>query len=196
MKRLWMRMGVSIDLSDAEVNTLLAGKDQKESECIIKGAIREGRAFVDGESYVPEPVVEALCEQQGLPIPSVALEWDFAELSGINRGLDREPLSVDTPAGPLYIRPLTDPEYPGVDIYMLDADGHEINIAAIEHIPGGEACEGDDRIAGDVIPKERTFVKSLPDSQKNYLALTPGLMARVWNDRDRDDPISIAFINL
>lgn len=56
MATLWMRLGVTISLSDDEVDILRHHKtlsaNDKAKEIILK-ACKEGRVELDGESYVP-----------------------------------------------------------------------------------------------------------------------------------------------
>ena len=55
MKVLWVRMGVSLNLTDEEVEKLLGDNqvDMKEREKIITSAVNQGRFEVDGECYAP-----------------------------------------------------------------------------------------------------------------------------------------------
>lgn len=108
-------------------------------------------------------------------------------------------LLVSTPAGTLLARASIDPDYPGIDIVLIDEKGVETNLALVEYTPGGECCDGDNLILGDIIPDERTefnTVKLWSGQQRDFKVLTDGLVARVWNDGNRDDPVSIAYTNL
>lgn len=100
-------------------------------------------------------------------------------------------ISTNTPAGRIFARVLIDPEYPGIDIYMLDENGAEVNLALVEYIPGGESCDMNNRIPGDIIDPSRTEYNNIElwsGEQKACPVLTAGLMARVWEDGEREDP--------
>lgn len=107
-------------------------------------------------------------------------------------------ISIDTPAGKLRARLLTDPDNPGIDTYLLCDDGHEENLVVVEHSSGGECCEGEDHIPGSIIPEKRTVYQTVTlwsGNQHTRKVLTSGLLARVWDDSNREDPITIAFSN-
>lgn len=58
-------------------------------------------------------------------------------------------IRVETHAGTLLARPCTDPDYPGIDIVLVDKDGAETNLALVEHITGGESYTGENHVIGD-----------------------------------------------
>ena len=94
---------------------------------------------------------------------------------------------VDTPAGRLVAKAVADSDYPGLSISLEDKNGMSEVIAVVEHIPGGECASSD-------TPSER--VTQVTDSFGTRNVLTPGLMARVYNDGEQDEPVSMAYINL
>lgn len=60
MKNLWFRAGVTLQLNDDEVDTILkTGADDNGDmdivENVVKTALQEGRFAFDGNSYFPEP---------------------------------------------------------------------------------------------------------------------------------------------
>jgi hypothetical protein len=60
MKKLWVRLGVSLNLTEEEVGSLL-GDDcvvMKDREKIIRNIISENRFEIDGECYAPEASVK------------------------------------------------------------------------------------------------------------------------------------------
>lgn len=61
MKNLWVRVGMTIHLTDAEAERILGGDDGGAAalRTAVLTALAENRAFPDGESYVPECEVEA-----------------------------------------------------------------------------------------------------------------------------------------
>lgn len=65
MKNLWVRLGVSLSLTDDEVEKLI-GDDQvpiREREKILLKVIGEGRFSLDGETYVPQESVSDFNEE-------------------------------------------------------------------------------------------------------------------------------------
>lgn len=65
MKKLWARLGVTMSLTDDEVNALI-GDDQasvRDRERILTKVICDGRFALDGETYVPQEAVEDFNEE-------------------------------------------------------------------------------------------------------------------------------------
>ena len=65
MKKLWARLGVTMSLTDDEVNALI-GDDQasmRDREGILIKVIRDGRFALDGETYVPQEAVSDFNEE-------------------------------------------------------------------------------------------------------------------------------------
>ena len=59
MNELWMRVGMTFWLTDEEVEASRAPADGEASMgSIIRRAFDEGRFALDGETYIPEGVVE------------------------------------------------------------------------------------------------------------------------------------------
>lgn len=87
MKNLWFRAGVTLQLNDDEVDTILkTGADDNGDmdivENVVKTALQEGRFAFDGNSYFPEPVVESLIQAEGLPYAPSEPEFDMSRLGG------------------------------------------------------------------------------------------------------------------
>jgi len=57
LRKLWMRLGVSLHVTDAEADTLLSD-DSHHADDILRSVIRDGRFSVDGNSYIPRKSVE------------------------------------------------------------------------------------------------------------------------------------------
>ena len=72
-KNLWMRVGMSIKLTDSEVDLILSNGN--DSAKILKKAIEEGRYCLDGESYVPMECVEDFNKTYGTNYECVDHEW-------------------------------------------------------------------------------------------------------------------------
>ena len=59
MNELWMRVGMTFRFTDEEVEAILDPADGEASMgSIIRRAFDEGRFALDGETYIPEGVVE------------------------------------------------------------------------------------------------------------------------------------------
>ena len=105
-------------------------------------------------------------------------------------------LGVKTPLGSLVAREAPDDEYPGIDIYLNKRSGEQVPVARIEYVPGGGMCEPEQKDPRSVIPQERIQFAEIgywSGTQKAVPVFTPGLMARVYNDEARDEPITIAY---
>ena len=86
-ENLWFRAGVTLQLNDDEVDTILkTGADDNGDmdivENVVKTALQEGRFAFDGNSYFPEPVVESLIQAEGLPYAPSEPEFDMSRLGG------------------------------------------------------------------------------------------------------------------
>lgn len=87
MKNLWFRAGVTLQLNDDEVDTILkTGADENGDmdvvENIVKTALQEGRFAFNGNSYFPQPVVESFILGEGLPYVPSEPEFDMDRLGG------------------------------------------------------------------------------------------------------------------
>ena len=66
MKELWIRLGVTLSLTDEEADILLNGKTSiAECEKIVRDVIGECRFLVDGNSYVPENSIDDFNKKYG-----------------------------------------------------------------------------------------------------------------------------------
>lgn len=61
---LWMRLGISLDISAREAHLLINGDADIATET-LRNIIREGRFVPDGDSYIPEPVVSVYNKKFG-----------------------------------------------------------------------------------------------------------------------------------
>lgn len=63
MRKLWLRLGVSIQITEAEEKIIL------DSDCeiaeVIRTIIAEGRFALDGDSYIPDESIEEFNETYG-----------------------------------------------------------------------------------------------------------------------------------
>lgn len=97
MKKLWMRAGISLMLSDEEIDEILGGCEGSAGEEAVVAALREGRFTFDGDSYIPQSTVEEFTKEHGLPYAAKEPEFCLHPLGGFrltgeeaNQGNDRE----------------------------------------------------------------------------------------------------------
>lgn len=66
MKKLWMRVGMYLELSDDEIKDILGDEfDEGRMAKLVRDAIESGRAKPDGECYVPEGAIDDFNETYG-----------------------------------------------------------------------------------------------------------------------------------
>ena len=68
MKTIWMRVGMSVSLTDDELDLVLNGHKHgysHELSGIVERAISEGRVITDGETYIPENCIEMVNADYG-----------------------------------------------------------------------------------------------------------------------------------
>ena len=63
-RRLWMRLGVSLAVSEREEAAIL-GDDSELAEKTLRKLLAEGRFTPDGDSYIPCSVVLAFNKEHG-----------------------------------------------------------------------------------------------------------------------------------
>ena len=79
MKKLWMRAGISLMLSDEEIDEILGGCEGSAGEEAVVAALREGRFTFDGDSYIPQSTVEEFTKEHGLPY--AVRQWTAVEFT-------------------------------------------------------------------------------------------------------------------
>ena len=57
MKELWIRLGIVIQITDAEERAIF-GEDEEKMRDALRTIIAEGRFCPDGETYVPSEAVQ------------------------------------------------------------------------------------------------------------------------------------------
>lgn len=82
MKKLWMRAGVSLMLTDEEIDEILGGCEGSSGQEAVVKALREGRFTFDGDSYIPQITVEEFTKEHGLPYAAKEPEFDFDPFGG------------------------------------------------------------------------------------------------------------------
>lgn len=56
MKKIWIRAGMTLSISDEEAQVIFAGSESAAGD-VAKKVIAEGRFAFDGESYIPQVCV-------------------------------------------------------------------------------------------------------------------------------------------
>lgn len=82
MKKLWMRLGVTISATDAEIEKLLAKKpdewDAEESKKVLLKILKQKRFDVDGNTYIPWTAIKNYNEENGTHFDTrLEPEWDL-----------------------------------------------------------------------------------------------------------------------
>lgn len=75
MKDLWLRAGVTLQITEEEEEILFSDDFTKGAET-FKKIISEGRFRVDGESYVPEDAVQDFNEKYNTAYEVQEYGWD------------------------------------------------------------------------------------------------------------------------
>lgn len=65
MQNVWLRLGVTIQLSRVELEELLQG----DMSQVVRDALQDGRVMPDGDTYIPAEAIEHLNAQQGTSYP-------------------------------------------------------------------------------------------------------------------------------
>lgn len=76
MRNLWMRAGVSLQITEEEEQTLFTEDCHTAAET-FKKIISEGRFKLDGDSYIPNGAVEAYNEAYGTNYEVLEYGWDI-----------------------------------------------------------------------------------------------------------------------
>jgi len=75
LRRLWLRLGVSLRITSAEEKVLL-GDDREAAAKALRRILTEGRFAPDGDSYIPEPTVTAYNSEHGTGYEPGDYEFD------------------------------------------------------------------------------------------------------------------------
>lgn len=67
LQELWMRLGVTLSLTDEEVEKLRNDPSEQETQKLILNCLSQGRAKVDGNSYRPDREDHTWTHDEGLP---------------------------------------------------------------------------------------------------------------------------------
>lgn len=79
LKRLWMRAGVSLMLTDKEVDAILGKQDDDglAAQNVLKAALMEGRFKFDGNSYIPQDTIEEFNREHGTAYDAEEPEFEL-----------------------------------------------------------------------------------------------------------------------
>ena len=170
--KVWMRLGVELELSKAEVSELTAGPCSPQR---LLDLVQSDRCKISGNSYFPE------IEQNGAV---AGLEWDIPETPAAQ-------FFVDTPDGVLVAYKTGDIDYPGIVVERkADKQGEPgIAMSLTEYIPGGEVLSRDDPTQSD---EERRQTCAVPDERRlvredGRQGISAGFVTRSWPN-EADDP--------
>lgn len=70
-RTIWMRVGISYTGTKEEIEKILDGGDLPD----LKWALRNGTAYIDGETYIPAFVVEDYNATEGTSFPVDDIDW-------------------------------------------------------------------------------------------------------------------------
>lgn len=170
--KVWMRLGVELDLSEAEIRELSV--DSYDPQQLLK-LVQSDRCKIKGNCYFPE-----IEQNRSL----AGREWEIPETSAAR-------FFVDTPDGVMTAYRTGDIDYLGIAVERkADRPGEpDITLSLTEYIPGGEGiCDYDlahpDEMhrQGCEVPEERR--RTRPDGGQEVSA---GFVTRGWPN-ETDDP--------
>ena len=72
-RRLWMRLGVSLRITEAEEAIIFANDGRAEE--LLRKIIAEGRFVPDGDTYIPETTVEEYNREHGTEYDTGDIEF-------------------------------------------------------------------------------------------------------------------------
>lgn len=76
MKKIWMRLGVSIDMSEREEEKIF-GEDRDAAAEAVRKIVADGRFLLDGDSYIPETSVEDFNKRYGTRHNEAEIGFEF-----------------------------------------------------------------------------------------------------------------------
>ena len=77
MKHIWMRAGVTLHLSEEEVELIINSFDRVITSNVVSNALVEGRFRFDGESYIPGECVEGYNGENGTDFEEADIYMDL-----------------------------------------------------------------------------------------------------------------------
>lgn len=76
MKKIWMRIGVSIDMFESEEGKIF-GEDREAAAEAVRKIVADGRFLLDGDSYIPETAVEDFNKRYGTGHDEAEIGFEF-----------------------------------------------------------------------------------------------------------------------
>lgn len=64
LRHVWARVGMTLDITSEEEKAIFEG-DYREGKAAVKQAVMDGRASLDGETYIPEECIRDFDEEYG-----------------------------------------------------------------------------------------------------------------------------------
>ena len=89
--QIWARIGMTLSLMPDEMELLVSGNDLDKRKCLSR-IFTEGRAVVNGDSYIPDSIMEKYNETYGTNYDCGDVDLDTEELSGKTVYLGKFPL--------------------------------------------------------------------------------------------------------
>lgn len=169
--RVWMRLGIEMDLTDAELEELSSGRCLPQK---LLELIQSDRCSISGNSYFPET------EQNG---PLAGYEWDLPK-TPMTRFL------VETPDGMLVAFQAGDANYPAVEVDIRGNGDNDpdITLSLTEYIPGGEGISDYDPSHPDEMSRQRSEVPTerIQTNRGGNEEVSAGFVTRAWPNEAAD----------
>ena len=89
--QIWARIGMTFSLTPDEMELLVSGNDLDKRKCLSR-IFTEGRAVVNGDSYIPDSIMVKYNETYGTHYDCGDVDLDTEELSGKTVCLGKFPL--------------------------------------------------------------------------------------------------------
>ncbi len=195
---LWARVGVSLRVTPEEAN-VLSGPDYNKAKELLLSILHSDKCSLDGETYFPSPNDIALTSEEEKNIPEISWEFDFynplhpqseknhnvelVPMPGIEKFSEHD-FSVQTPHGELHVYDKRDNEYPGVWVDLKQPDGHDITLAMVEYISGGEGISDYDPGNPSLMQRQR---EEVPPCRREGDTVSAGFVTRSWPDETHNE---------
>lgn len=76
MRKIWMRLGISIEMFEGEEEKIF-GEDKEAAAEAIRKIVIDGRFLLDGDSYIPETAVEGFNDLYGTKHTEDEINFEF-----------------------------------------------------------------------------------------------------------------------
>ena len=81
LRTIWARLGISIHVTQVEMDTLMCGNAQNKAAALSK-IFSEGRVEIDGDSYIPENVIGEYNLRYGTNYSRMETDLETGQLDG------------------------------------------------------------------------------------------------------------------